>query len=101
MLDLGLRVARLGRSSVEWEVGVFDSLGSGEGEGDGDGEVKAVGRLVHVFVEREGGRPGKEGMGMDIWKGLERLFRESGGGQGEGEGGGGGDGMEKGVKAKI
>jgi acyl-CoA thioester hydrolase len=39
----GLRVAKLGRSSVRWEIGIF--------RGDED-EAAAEGYFVHVFVER-------------------------------------------------
>ena len=40
----GLRVARLGRSSVRYEIGLFKN----------DAETAAQGRFVHVYVEREG-----------------------------------------------
>jgi acyl-CoA thioester hydrolase len=48
LLSGGLRVARLGRSSVVYEVGIFR---------DGDDEAAAAGRFVHVFVERESMKP--------------------------------------------
>src|SRR5579862_3965997 len=44
VLDLGLRVNKLGTSSVTYEIGVFER---------GVEEVKAVGSFVHVFVDRE------------------------------------------------
>ncbi|KAK7516308.1 HotDog domain-containing protein [Phyllosticta citriasiana] len=62
--ELGLRVNRLGKSSVTYEIGVFER---------GEHEVRAVGEFVHVFVERESGRPGKMGMGDDLRRGLERI----------------------------
>jgi acyl-CoA thioester hydrolase len=43
----GLRVAKLGRSSVRYEIGIF--------RGDED-EAAAAGYFVHVFVERAGER---------------------------------------------
>jgi acyl-CoA thioester hydrolase len=39
----GLRVTKLGNSSVRYEVGLF---------GDGDAELRALGFFVHVFVDR-------------------------------------------------
>ncbi|MBY5161273.1 acyl-CoA thioesterase [Salsipaludibacter albus] len=47
-VELGLRVGRLGRSSVVWELGVFaaDRI-----------EPVATGRFVHVFVDRSTGKP--------------------------------------------
>ncbi len=47
-LDAGLRVAKLGRSSVRYEVAIFRS--------DRD-EVCAHGYFVHVFVDRATRRP--------------------------------------------
>ncbi|KAF3923312.1 hypothetical protein ABW21_db0202899 [Orbilia brochopaga] len=61
-LDLALAVAKLGKSSVTYEIGVFET---------GKEEVCAVGSFVHVFVESAGRRPVKiEG---EIRTGLERL----------------------------
>src|SRR5881392_671378 len=56
VLDLGLRVAKLGTSSVMYEVGVFRR---------GEEDVKAVGGFTHVFVERERMRPATGGVGME------------------------------------
>ena len=44
----GLRVTKLGRSSVRYEIGLF---------GEGSDEPAAEGWFVHVFVERESRRP--------------------------------------------
>jgi acyl-CoA thioester hydrolase len=44
----GLRVTRIGRSSVRWEIGIF--------RGDDDAAA-AEGHFVHVFVERASERP--------------------------------------------
>jgi acyl-CoA thioester hydrolase len=43
-LDAGLRVAKLGRSSVTYEIGIF---------GRGDDAAAAEGSFVHVFVDRD------------------------------------------------
>jgi acyl-CoA thioester hydrolase len=47
-IDAGLRVGRLGRSSVRYEVGLF---------GEGEYLARVEGHLVHVFVERATNAP--------------------------------------------
>ncbi|MEO3823261.1 thioesterase family protein [Actinomadura sp. B10D3] len=47
-IRVGLRVGKLGRSSVRWEVGMFR---------DSDGAPVAEGHFVHVFVDRRSRRP--------------------------------------------
>ena len=44
----GLRVARIGRSSVRYEVGIFRA---------GENTAAAQGHFVHVFVDRTTRRP--------------------------------------------
>ena len=63
--ELALRVNRLGKSSVVYEIGLFQR---------GVEEVKSVGELVHVFVDRRSGRPAAEGMGAGIREGLEKII---------------------------
>ena len=70
VLDVCLRVNKLGRSSVTYEIGVFQQ---------GKDEVCAVGEFVHVFVERDGRRPGKMGMAQETKEGLERIKATRGG----------------------
>jgi acyl-CoA thioester hydrolase len=48
LVDAGLRVGRLGNSSVRYEIGLFRH---------GDEEPAATGHFVHVFVTRESQRP--------------------------------------------
>lgn len=48
MLDIGVRVAKLGSSSVAYEIGVF---------GEGEELAAATGRFVHVMVDRATERP--------------------------------------------
>lgn len=74
--ELGLRVAKLGKSSVTYEIGLFERGVEG---------VKAVGRFVHVFVDRETGRPARMGMGEALRTGLERLVNTVEEGKGEGK----------------
>jgi acyl-CoA thioester hydrolase len=48
VIDAGLRVGRLGTSSVRYEIGLF---------AEGEDGARAEGHFVHVFVERESQRP--------------------------------------------
>ena len=48
IIDAGLRVGRLGNSSVRYEIGLFRA---------GDDEAAADGHFVHVFVDRQTRRP--------------------------------------------
>jgi acyl-CoA thioester hydrolase len=61
-LDVGLAVTRLGRSSVTYAIGIFRA---------GEEEAAAQGRFVHVYVERESGRPAE--IPANVREGLERL----------------------------
>ncbi|NQD91063.1 acyl-CoA thioesterase [Pseudomonas sp. CrR25] len=47
-IELGLRVGKLGNSSVQYELAVFKA---------GEDEACAAGRFVHVFVDRQSNRP--------------------------------------------
>lgn len=47
-VDAGLRVSSVGKSSVEYQIGLF---------GAGAGQTAAWGRFVHVYVDRETRRP--------------------------------------------
>ena len=47
-VDTGLRVAKLGASSVRYEIGLF---------GGGESMTAACGHFVHVYVDRETRRP--------------------------------------------
>ena len=67
VLDLGLRAVKLGKSSVKYEVGVFEQ---------GQEDVRAVGGSTHVFVEQKSRRPGKDGMEPETRKGLTELLEK-------------------------
>jgi len=89
-LDLALSVVQLGKTSVTYEIGVFEARGDGK---DNDKEqVCAVGSFVHVFVDSKSRRP--KVMESQLRMGLERLMRRP-----EDTGGDGKDG--KGRKAKL
>ncbi len=47
-VEAGLRVARIGRSSVRYEIGIFAA---------GADEASAQGHFVHVYVDRASRRP--------------------------------------------
>ena len=47
-IEVGLRVAKLGNSSVQYELGIFKQ---------GEVQACAAGRFVHVFVDRASNRP--------------------------------------------
>jgi acyl-CoA thioester hydrolase len=63
--DLALRVNKLGKSSVTYEIALFQR---------GVEEVKSVGEIIHVFVDRETGRPAANGMNDGLKKGLSRIL---------------------------
>ena len=48
IIDAGVRVAKLGNSSVRYEIGIFKQ---------GEDDPCAVGYFVHVFVNRADNRP--------------------------------------------
>jgi len=62
-VEAGLRVARLGTSSVRYEIGLF---------GDGGETAAATGWFVHVFVDRATRRPLP--IPEEIRGALERLL---------------------------
>ncbi|EEP79971.1 conserved hypothetical protein [Uncinocarpus reesii 1704] len=65
VLELGLRVTKLGKSSVTYEVGVFRK---------GENAVKVVGGFTHVFVDKATMKPTTTGMIPSIRAGLQRLL---------------------------
>jgi acyl-CoA thioester hydrolase len=48
IIECGLRIGKLGTSSVRYEIGVFSR---------GDATIAADGHFIHVFVDRETMRP--------------------------------------------
>ena len=64
VIEAGLRVAHLGKSSVRYEIGLFRQ---------GEAQPAALGSFVHVFVARENERP--TAMPEGIRACLERLKR--------------------------
>ncbi|KAJ4293290.1 hypothetical protein N0V90_008572 [Kalmusia sp. IMI 367209] len=66
MLDLGLRVVKLGKNSVMYEVGFFK---------EGEEAVKAVGGFVQIWVERGSGKAPEEGLEKGVRQKLEELMQ--------------------------
>ena len=67
--DVALRVNHLGKSSVTYEIAIFER----EAE-----DVRAVGTFTHVFVERDIKRPAVDGMLSEIRTGLQKLLLPQG-----------------------
>jgi acyl-CoA thioester hydrolase len=63
--ELALRVNKLGKSSVTYEFALFQQ---------GIEEVKSVGEFIHVFVDRETGRPATNGINEDLKEGLQKIL---------------------------
>lgn len=61
-LEVGMRVGKLGNSSVQYELAIFKA---------GDDQACAAGRFVHVFVDRASNRPTP--IPGDLRQALERL----------------------------
>ncbi|KAF2735790.1 Thioesterase/thiol ester dehydrase-isomerase [Polyplosphaeria fusca] len=67
VVDLALRVNKLGKSSVTYEIAVFER---------GHDDARAVGEFVHVFVDRNSRKPGLQGMADNLKDGLNKLMVE-------------------------
>ncbi|TBU40680.1 thioesterase [Dichomitus squalens] len=63
VLDLGLRVTKIGSSSVSYEIAVFE---------EGSSVPSVVGGYTHVFVDRDSRKSRR--MAPETRVGLERLF---------------------------
>jgi acyl-CoA thioester hydrolase len=71
VVECGLRIAKLGKASVMYEVGIFRK---------GSADVKAVGGSTHVFVTQiDGvlGKPSRDGMPPRMREGYQRLINGS------------------------
>lgn len=68
MLNVGLRVVKIGNSSVMYEVAVFQ---------EGDEQVKAVGGFTQIWVDRATNKVTKEGVPSSIREPLRPLLARS------------------------
>jgi acyl-CoA thioester hydrolase len=66
LLELGLRVVKLGKNSVMYEVGFFR---------EGDEVVKAVGGFVQIWVMRDSGKAPGEGLESGVRQKLVELMQ--------------------------
>lgn len=66
--ELGLRVNTVGKSSVIYEVGIFEK---------GHQEVRAVAEMTHVFVDGVTLRPSARGMDASIRKALIAISADA------------------------
>jgi acyl-CoA thioester hydrolase len=64
VLDVGLRVVKLGKSSVMYEVGIFQG---------GEEKIKAVGGFVQIWVKRADNRPAEDGIEKHVREELMKL----------------------------
>lgn len=64
VLDVGLRVVKLGKSSVLYETGIFQQ---------GEEKVKAVGGFIQIWVVRETNRPDETGVPEGVRRKLVTL----------------------------
>ncbi len=63
--ELALRVNKLGKSSVTYEIALFEK---------GVEKVKSVGEFIQVFVDRDTGRPSATGLTEAMRQGLESIL---------------------------
>ena len=68
MLDVGLRVVKLGKSSVMYEVAVFQ---------EGSEEVKAIGGFIQIWVEKATNKVTDEGVPKWIREPIQPLLKNS------------------------
>ena len=66
MLDVGLRVVRMGKSSIMYEVAVFQ---------EGSEQVKAVGGFIQIWVEKASNKTLQEGIPKSIKEPLKPLLK--------------------------
>lgn len=68
MLDVGLRVVKIGKSSIMYEVGIFQ---------EGSDAIKAVGGFIQIWVSRATNKVTEEGVPTWIKDPLKPLLKGS------------------------
>ncbi|KAK3401650.1 HotDog domain-containing protein [Sordaria brevicollis] len=66
--ELGLRVNKIGNSSVTYEIALFEK---------GVQQVKSVGAFIQVWVDRDTGRPSVNGISQHVRDGLQRIIADN------------------------
>lgn len=72
-VTIALRVVKLGSSSVEFEIGVFQGSKENKGIASPDETAKATGKFVHVFVDRNTHKTDRDGMAPELKDNLQKL----------------------------
>lgn len=75
-ITLGLAVSKLGNSSVEFQIGVFQGPKGDNGKVHSNDTAKAVGTFVHVFVDRNTNKTAPHGMDSSLKTSLRNLVIE-------------------------
>ncbi len=68
LLDVGLRVVKMGKSSILYEVGIFQ---------EGSEQVKAVGGFTQIWVDKASNKTLKDGIPKEIKDPLQPLLKHS------------------------
>lgn len=68
MLDIGMRVVKIGKSSIMYEVAIFQ---------EGAEEVKAIGGFTQIWVERATNKVTDEGVPKWVRQPLQPLLKGS------------------------
>lgn len=72
-ITVGLSVSKLGNSSVEFQIGVFQGPPEANGKVFPHDTAKAVGKFVHVFVDRNTHKTSPQGMASELKENLQNL----------------------------
>ena len=68
MLDVGLRIVKMGKSSIMYEVGIFQ---------EGDEQVKAVGGFIQIWVKKATNKVTDEGIPKAVREPVKPLLKGS------------------------
>ena len=68
ILEIGMRVVKMGKSSVMYEIGIFQ---------EGSEQVKAVGGFIQIWVERATNKVTDEGVPKAVREPLQPLLKNS------------------------
>lgn len=66
VVHVALRVNKLGKSSVTYEIAIFEDRA--------EDQPRAVGSFTHVFVDRNNNKPAVDGMPTEIRAGLQKIL---------------------------
>lgn len=75
-ITLGLAVTKLGNSSVEFKIGVFQGAKDQQGIVNSYDTAKAIGKFVHVFVDRSTNKTNPNGLSPNLRNGLVKILKE-------------------------